>query len=43
MKKKILFALLLVAVFTLVLAFTVSAETPSLYIEFGVRVEGSDA
>ena len=41
MKKKFLLALLLVAVFTLVLAFTVSAETPKLYIEFQVKLAGN--
>ena len=40
MKKKFLFALLLVAVFTCLFAFSVSAETPQFYIEFDVKLAG---
>ena len=40
MKKKFLFALLLVAVFTCLFAFSVSAEAPQYYIEFDVKLSG---
>lgn len=40
--KKFLFALMLIAVFTCVFAFSVSAETPNMYIEFKARFPGSD-
>ena len=40
MKKKLIFALALVAVFTCLLAFSVSAETPQYYIEFDVKLAG---
>lgn len=42
MKKLILFLAIFSALFCL-LMMSVSAETPSLYIEFGVRISGSDS
>jgi len=42
MKKKILLALLLVAIFTCLFAIAVSAETPNMYIEFGAKFPGND-
>ena len=42
MKKKIILTLTLVAMLACMLAICVSAETPSMYIEFGARFEGSD-
>ena len=42
MKKKILLTLTIVAVLMCLFAIAVSAETPSMYIEFGARFEGSD-
>ena len=42
MKKKIILMLTLVAMLACMLAICVSAETPSMYIEFGARFEGSD-
>ena len=40
MKKKLLFALMLVAVLSCLLAFSVSAEAPQYYIEFDVKLSG---
>ena len=42
MKKKLLLALTLVAVFVCLFAITVSAETPNMYIEFGAKFPGND-
>ena len=41
MKKKLLLLLLLVSMLMCALAFAVSAETPSMYIDFKVKLEGS--
>ena len=42
MKKKILFALLMVAIFVIAFAVSVSAETPAMYIEFGAKFPESN-
>ena len=42
MKKKILLFTVLLAVIACIFAISISAETPSMYIEFGARFEGSD-
>lgn len=42
MKKKILLALLLTLIAMCFFALSVSAETPSMYIEFGARFPGND-
>ena len=42
MRRKILFALLLMAVFTCLFAISISAATPSMYIEFGARFPDSN-
>ena len=41
MKKKLILALILTVVFTCLFVIGVSAETPSMYIEFGARFPGS--
>ncbi|MBO5357061.1 MAG: leucine-rich repeat domain-containing protein [Clostridia bacterium] len=42
MKKKILFALAIVAMLVCIFAVSVGAEAPEMYIEFGARFPGSD-
>ena len=42
MKKKLILISLMVALLACLLVIGVSAETPSEYIEFGARFEGSD-
>ncbi len=42
MKKRILLVALLIALFVCAFAISASAETPSMYIEFGARFPGSD-
>lgn len=41
MKKKILLLAFLILAISCIFAISVSAETPSMYIEFGVKLEGS--
>ena len=42
MKKKLILAISLVALFVCLFAISVSAETPNMYIEFGARFPSSD-
>ena len=42
MKKKLLLAMLMIAIFACLFAISISAETPNMYIEFGARFPGSN-
>ncbi|MBO5439684.1 MAG: leucine-rich repeat domain-containing protein [Clostridia bacterium] len=41
MKKKLLLAMLMIAIFACLFAISISAEAPALYVEFAVKLEGS--
>ena len=43
MKRKIILTLAIMAVLALTIALTVGAEAPSMYIEFGVKLSGSES